>query len=105
MADGRPDFKAMGADERARYLEMATEARAHRAEVRRALKEGRETIAEALDDPECAGMRVRQLLSALPGWGVKTARRWMDANGIDYCRRVRGLGVRQRELVASLGRE
>ena len=105
MANVNHTFASMSADEREKNLRLAAALRAHRAEVRRALKHGEIGIDEALGDPKCGGMRLRQLLSALPHWGVKTAREWMEANGINYAMRVRGLGVHQRELVASIGRE
>lgn len=91
---------SLSAQQRARALERAAEARRQRSLLRDRLKHGRTTLAEALaaadDDPVLARTRVATVLESLPGVGPARARRVMDELDIADSRRLRGLGPRQR---------
>lgn len=84
----------------------AVAARRARAAVKRDVAERRRTalsVAEAAwagerTDPE-ATLRVRELLTSIPGLGPLRAERAMRALGIADAKRVGGLGVRQRRLL------
>lgn len=81
-------------------LRKAQEVRSARAKIRAGLKDGSLTMADLLDrvDDEIIGKtRVKYVLESLPQVGKITAARIMDEVGIDEVRRLRGLGVRQRE--------
>lgn len=81
-------------------LRKAQEVRSARAKIRAGLKDGSLTMADLLDrvDDEIVGKtRVKYVLESLPQVGKITAARIMDEVGIDEVRRLRGLGVRQRE--------
>ena len=96
----------LSADDRARALARAGEARRVRAEVREALRTG------ALDLPPInaktgeeyiGGIKVKTVLTALPGLGKVKSYRLMETLGIAENRRLRGLGPRQKEaLLAAL---
>lgn len=75
--------------------------RSRRAALKRAVKTGDVTLAEALesDDPASARMRVSELLASLPGMGRVGASQAMARLGIAPGRRVGGLGPRQREAL------
>lgn len=75
-------------EQRHRNLELAMEARRARAELKRQLKAGQVTLADALDDERAQRMYVRQLLASLPGIASE--------------RRVHGLGKRQRSALIAL---
>lgn len=87
-------------EQRAAALERAAAVRRVRAELKQMLKSGEVTLAQVLDradrSDELAGMRVADVLAALPGHGRIRARRLMDDLGIADGRRLRGLGPRQR---------
>lgn len=93
-------------EQRAAALAKAAEARRARAEVREALSTGRMTFPDALaksDDDLVGGIKVRSIITALPGLGKVKAHRLMDELGIAENRRLRGLGRKQREaLLAAL---
>lgn len=88
---------AMNADQREAALEKAVEARRHRAEIKKSLKEGTISLADALRDKECERLHVSELLRSLPGVGPAKAKEIMVDLGISEGRRIRGLGTRQRE--------
>lgn len=92
--------------DRARALARAAEVRRVRAEVREALRTGALTLAEVLaraDEEPIAGIKVKAILTALPGLGKVKSYRLMEKVGIADNRRLRGLGVRQkRALLAAL---
>ena len=94
-------------EERARALQKAAAARRHRAEIKELLKNGTITLPELLEragtDELLAGMKVKAMLTSLPGLGKVKAHRLMERLEIAESRRIRGLGVRQREaLLAAL---
>lgn len=88
-------------------LEKAAQARAARAELRNRIKGGELTLAQVLkmvDDPIVARLKVSALLESLPGFGKAKAAKIMSELEISESRRVKGLGIRQRdELLARLG--
>jgi len=94
-------------EQRRAALAKAAAARKARAEVRERLGRGELTIAALLDDAAAdktlAGMKVKSVLTALPGLGKVKSYRLMEDLGIAENRRLRGLGARQREaLLAAL---
>lgn len=91
--------------QRADALAKAAEARRVRAEVREALSRGEITLLDALesDDELVAGIKVKAVLTALPGLGKVKTHRLMERIGISENRRLRGLGRKQKEaLLAAL---
>lgn len=90
-------------DEQRRHnLELAMKARHARAELKRQLKAGQVTLADALDDERAQRMYVRQLLASLPGIAQSRAEEIMRRLGIASERRVHGLGKRQRSALIAL---
>lgn len=98
----------LSASERSAALKKAQQMRSKRAALRREIKAGRLTLAEALErtDDEIIGkMRVKYLLESLPQVGKITAAKIMDEVAIDEVRRVQGLGNRQKaELLQKLAK-
>ena len=83
-------------------LKKAQEVRSKRAKVREDLKSGKislENIFEDVEDEEIGKMRVAYLLESLPRIGRVRTQQIMEEVGIDESRRVRGLGVRQKEAL------
>jgi len=94
-------------EQRAKALEKAAEARRRRADAKELLKDGSLTLPElferAASDEFLAGMKVKSVLTSLPGLGKVKSHRLMERLEIAENRRVRGLGSRQREaLLAAL---
>ena len=90
-------------EQRAAALEKAAIARRARAELKEKLKLGfvslPELIEQAKSDEIVGKMKVLAVLESLPGVGKVKARRSMEDIGISETRRVRGLGVQQREAL------
>ena len=86
-------------EQRKAALEKAAQARHARAALREKIKSGKVTLEEVLDsdDPIACRMKVSTLIESLPGYGKAKAAKIMDELGISATRRVKGLGVRQRE--------
>ena len=97
---------SLSADDRARALARAAEARRVRAEVREGLRTGSMSLTEVLDrvgQDHIGGIKVKAVLTALPGLGKVKSYRLMETLGIAENRRLRGLGPKQREaLLAAL---
>ncbi len=92
-------------DERREALRKAAEVRQQRAVVRQQLKAGEITFGELLErsaDDVVGKMKVLSVLEALPGVGKVMARRTLEQVGVAETRRVRGLGLRQRERLLEL---
>lgn len=93
-------------EDRARAIARATEARRVRAGVREALRSGTLALADVLDrsdEEHIGGIKVKAILTALPGLGKVKSYRLMEQIGIAENRRLRGLGPKQREaLLAAL---
>lgn len=94
------------AEQREAALAKAAAARAARADVREALRSGAMTFPEVLlqaDDDLIGGIKVKAILTAIPGLGKVKSSRLMDRLGIAENRRLRGLGPKQQEaLLAEL---
>lgn len=80
-------------------LAKAAAVRRERAEVKEALKRGRLSLGEVLADDSDAvrKMPVRALLESLPDIGKARAARLLGELEISESRRVRGLGIQQRD--------
>lgn len=85
--------------DRAAALEKALAARRTYAKAKADLAAGSISLAEALEDPALARMRVEPLLRAVPGVGPARAAKIILACGISKTRRVGGLGSRQRRAL------
>jgi len=90
-------------DERQAALAKAAAARRQRAELKDRLKMGSITLRELLDqgalDDVVGKTKVVAVLQSLPGVGKVRARRTMESIGISETRRVKGLGVQQRQAL------
>ena len=97
----------LSAEERAKALEKAKEARIKRAEVREKLKVGKLTLKQVVamkDDPVVGRMKVSTLIETLPGYGKAKSEKIMNELQIAPSRRLRGLGERQEKaLLERLG--
>ena len=100
------DPPKLSEEQRAAALAKAAEMRRVRAAVREALGTGELTLDQVLDRAEeegIGGIKVKAVLTALPGLGKVKSYRLMEELGISENRRVRGLGRKQREaLLAAL---
>ena len=90
-------------EQRKAALEKAAEARRVRAEVKELLKTGSLRISELFERAETdelvAGLKVESLVASMPGIGKIKAKRLMESIGIAENRRIRGLGVNQKEAL------
>ncbi len=90
-------------EQRAAALEKAAAARRARADLKVRLKSNGTSLREVLDsgqtDDAVGKMKVLAVLEAMPGVGKVKAQRLMDKLEISPSRRVRGLGVKQREAL------
>lgn len=87
-------------EQRQANLEKAMEMRKKRAEIRAKLANGiydaATVVRRGLEGEQAyAGMRVKQMISALPGYGFKKTQALMHALSIADSKRVGGLGVKQ----------
>ena len=94
-------------EQRKAALAKAAAVRRQRAELKERLKIGNVSLSEVLDmassDDVVGGTKVLSVLESLPRVGKVTARRLMSELDISETRRLRGLGVKQREaLLAKL---
>lgn len=99
---GEELFRDMDEAERHAALEEAVAIRRYRSEIKRRLKSGEIGLQEVLDDPRCAKMRAHELIASLPGVGPSRAARIRLELRMQPTRRVGGLGIRQREMLAEL---
>lgn len=88
-------------EQRVEALRKATAARCARSDVKKAIKSGDVTIAEAMEDPVMARCRVRELLEAVPNVGKTRSAAALESMGIPEFRRVRGLGAKKRAAIAA----
>ncbi len=90
-------------EQRKAALAKAAEARRVRAEVKELLKTGSMRIPELFEKAEnddlVAGLKVESLIASMPGTGKIKAKRLMESIGIAENRRIRGLGVNQKEAL------
>ncbi len=95
-----PTPPALTPEQRAAALQKAATIRRERSEIKRRLKDGSLTLAEAFDlvpvNEAIAKMKVLVLLESLPALGKVKARRVLEQVGIAESRRVQGLGANQR---------
>jgi hypothetical protein len=94
-------------EQRAAALEKAAAARRERAELKQLLRDGNVTLGELMErvdsDDAVGGMKVKAVLTSVPGLGKVKSVRLMEELGIAENRRMRGLGAKQREgLLAAL---
>lgn len=81
-------------------LELANAARVRQAALKRDLRLGLISVAEALNDPRAAGhMPVSRLLQAQARWGPRRTRKLLLALRISENRRVEGLTERERRVI------
>lgn len=77
--------------------------------LKRRLKAGEISLADALDDPDAQRVRAEALIRSLPGVGSVRTSQVMAATGIARSRRVSGIGKTQRsrllDLWARVGRD
>lgn len=89
--------------QRQEALAKAAAVRRRRAELKDRLKLGDLTLGDVLDmasdDDVVGGTKVLAVLESLPRIGKVTARRLMEELDISETRRLRGLGVKQREAL------
>jgi hypothetical protein len=88
--------------QRADALAKAAAIRRGRAEIREDLRTGRTTVSNVLarsDEEVIGGMKVKAMLTAVPGLGKVKSFRLMERLGIAENRRIRGLGDRQRRAL------
>lgn len=103
MANKAPELTT---EERAAALAKAAAARIERAALKDDLKTGKVSVADvlAMDSDIARRMKVKDLISSIPGYGDAKTEKLMEQIGISESRRVQGLGARQREeLLAILG--
>jgi DNA uptake protein ComE-like DNA-binding protein len=90
-------------EQRAAALEKAADARRARAALKVRLKTSGTRLSDVLAEGEnndvIGKMKVLAVLEAMPGVGKVKAQRIMDGLEISPSRRVRGLGVKQREAL------
>ena len=90
-------------EQRSAALEKAAAARRARAELKVRLKSNGARLDDVLADGDTDAvigkMRVVAVLEAMPGVGKVRAQRIMERLEISPSRRVRGLGVKQREAL------
>lgn len=87
-------------EERIANLEKAMKLRKERAALRSQLASGVLTVRDLINlaergDKAASGMRVKQMINALPGYGFKKTQALMHALSIAESKRVGGLGVNQ----------
>ncbi|MGW9440029.1 integration host factor, actinobacterial type [Streptomyces sp. NPDC055607] len=94
----------LSAEDRAEALRKAVSVRRERSAVLAALKNGTTSLESVLerDDAVVGRILVRRLLESLPGIGKNRAAQLLSGVGISERRRVRGLGVHQRERLLEL---
>ena len=90
-------------EQRAAALEKAAAARKARAELKVRLKSSGtrldDVLADGAKDEVIGKMKVVAVLEAMPGVGKVRAQRIMERLEISPSRRLRGLGVKQREAL------
>ena len=95
-------------EQRKANLEKAMKMRKERADIRAKLANGTYSVEDVIyfadsQDQAAAGMRVKQMINALPGFGFKRTQQIMATLGIAENKRVGGLGHKQaKALIARL---
>lgn len=91
-------------DQRRANLDKAATVRKERAIIRKDLKIGLMTLEQVfkLSDADCqaaANMRVKQAINSMPGYGFAKTQQLMRSLRISDGKRIKGLGVRQRQAL------
>lgn len=89
-------------EQRKAALAKAAEARKLRAELKAELKEGKvsfQSLLSRADEGVVGKMRVSAVLESLPGVGKVRAKKIMEKLDISETRRIKGLGLKQREAL------
>lgn len=93
-------------EQRRANLEKAKKARAERSEILRNVSNGSLSIRDVLDmaqqNDTIARMKVFTLIKAVPGYGFAKTQQAMKRMRISECKRIKGLGSRQREQLLEL---
>lgn len=95
-------------EQRKANLDKAMKMRKERADIRAKLADGTYTVSDVIyfadsHDKAAVGMRVKQMINALPGYGFKKTQALMRELGISESKRVGGLGTNQaKALIAKL---
>lgn len=82
-------------EQRREALRKGVALRMERASIKRAMKRGELSPAEAIGMEAARGMRASEFIGAVPGYGKVMTAALMRALKISPTRRVRGLGRRQ----------
>lgn len=85
--------------------QKAIEVRKARTRLKREMKDGKLSVAEAIAMPVMQRMKVYEFLRAIPGIGTNRAKEFMHSNSIADNRRVGGLSEHRRAQVIALGGE
>ena len=85
--------------------QKAIETRKARMRLKREMKDGKLSVAEAIAMPVMQRMKVYEFIRAIPGIGTNRAKEFMLANSIADNRRVGGLSEHRRAQVIALGGE
>lgn len=97
---GLPLPPPLSEEQRRAALEKAAEARRKRAVLKEELKTGTTSLVELLGragDEVVGKMKVSTVLESLPGVGKVRAKKIMGRLDISESRRIRGLGLKQRD--------
>lgn len=90
--------------QRIAYLNKANRLRHERMKICKDLACGNLSAVEVIlradeGNEACSGMRVKQFIGALPGYGLKKTQQVMQTVGIADNRRLGGLGIRQMDAL------
>ena len=106
MGKGIPNpLPLMSREERFAASQKAIETRKARMHLKREMKDGKLSIAEAIKMPVMQRMKVYEFIRAIPGIGFNRAKEFMLSNSIADNRRVGGLSKHRRAQVIALGGE
>lgn len=106
MGKGIPNpIPLMSNEERFAASQKAIETRKARMRLKREMKDGTLSVAEAIKMPVMQRMKVYEFIRAIPGIGTNRAKEFMHSNSIADNRRVGGLSEHRRAQVNALGGE
>lgn len=98
----KPKVFELTDEQRAENLARAAQTRVERAALKKRMKAGEVSVADAMADPIAQRMPARQFIAAMPGIGKAHAEFVAEKLHLAKNRRVGGLGDRQREGVMEL---
>ena len=106
MGKGFPNpLPQLTPEERFAASQKAIETRKARMHIKREMKDGKLSVAEAIKMPVMQRMKVYEFIRAIPGIGTNRAKEFMLNNSIADNRRVGGLSEHRRAQVIDLGGE